>query len=81
MNDNLMSITPAHTSVVQKSVENRTADDNASLAEVSEQYKAIFVNELLKAARAEKLFDDALDIAGSAHFLEMMDHDISKTVS
>ncbi|MDG1936850.1 MAG: rod-binding protein [Paracoccaceae bacterium] len=81
MNDNLMSITPAHTSVVQKSVENRTADDKASLAEVSEQFEAIFVNELMKAARAAKLFDDPLDTAGSAPFLEMMDHEISKTVS
>ena len=81
MTDNFVSITPAQTAFIKKSLENSKTDDQASLAEVAEQFEAIFVNELMKAARSAKLFDDPLDAAGSAPFLEMMDREISQTVS
>ena len=81
MTDNFMSITSARTEVIKKSFENSKTDDQASLAEVAEQFEAIFVNELMKAARSAKLFDDPLDTAGSAPFLEIMDREISQTVS
>jgi flagellar protein FlgJ len=67
--------------MLQKSFENSKSDDKASLAEVAEQFEAIFVNELMKAARSAKLFDDPLDTSGSAPFLEMMDRETSKLVS
>ena len=81
MTDNFLSLTPYQTSFTNKSFENSKTDDQVSLAEVAEQFEAIFVNELMKAARSAKLFDDPLDSAGSAPFLEMMDREISQTVS
>lgn len=81
MSDNFVSITPTQPAMSQKSFENSKSDDKASLAEVAEQFEAIFVNELMKAARSAKLFDDPLDTSGSAPFLEMMDRETSKLVS
>jgi flagellar protein FlgJ len=81
MSDNFVSITPTQPAMSQNSFENSKSDDKASLAEVAEQFEAIFVNELMKAARSAKLFDDPLDTSGSAPFLEMMDRETSKLVS
>ncbi|MDA9989397.1 rod-binding protein [Paracoccaceae bacterium] len=81
MSDNFVSITPTQPAILQKSFEHSKSNDQASLAEVAEQFEAIFVNELMKAARSAKLFDDPLDTSGSAPFLEMMDRETSKLVS
>ena len=81
MTDNFVSINSAQTLFIKTSLENSKTDEQASLAEVAEKFEAIFVNELMKAARSAKLFKDPLDTAGSAPFLEMMDREISQTVS
>ena len=81
MTENFISITPAQTAVFQEKLDTKQKDEQASLSEVAEQFEAIFVNELMKAARSAKLFDDPLDTSGSAPFLEMMDRETSKIVS
>ena len=81
MTENFISITPAQKAFFQEKRETNQKDEQASLSEVAEQFEAIFVNELMKAARSAKLFDDPLDTSSSAPFLEMMDRETSKIVS
>lgn len=81
MADNILNVTPSQSSVVLTTLENAKKDEQSSLAEVAEQFEAIFVNELMKAARAAKLYDDPLNTSGSKPFLEMMDRELSQTVS
>ena len=47
----------------------------------SQQFEAIFVNELMKTSRAAKLSDDILSNSGTQPFLEMMDQEFSQTIS
>ena len=81
MTDNILNATPSQSSVVLTTLENVKKDEQSSLAEVAEQFEAIFVNELMKAARSAKLYDDPLNTSGSTPFLEMMDRELSQTVS
>ena len=81
MSENFISITPAQTAFSLEKRETNNKDQQSSLSAVAEQFEAIFVNELMKAARSAKLFDDPLDTSGSAPFLEMMDRETSKLVS
>ena len=81
MTDNILNVTPSQSSVVLTTLENVKKDEQSSLAEVAEQFEAIFVNELMKAARSAKLYDDPLNTSGSTPFLEMMDRELSQIVS
>ena len=81
MTDNIFNATPSQSSVVLTTLENVKKDEQSSLAEVAEQFEAIFVNELMKAARSAKLYDDPLNTSGSTPFLEMMDRELSQIVS
>ena len=52
-----------------------------TIEEVAEQFEALLVNELMKSSRAAKLSEDFLNNSGSKPFLQMMDQELSQTVS
>ena len=51
------------------------------LRAVAEQFEAIFVQELMKASRAAKLFDDPLETSATQPFTDMMDQKLALQVS
>lgn len=59
----------------------RISPADTTIEEVAEQFEALLVNELMKSSRAAKLSDDLLNNSGSKPFLEMMDEELSQTVS
>ena len=55
--------------------------ENDELRAVAEQFEAMFVQELMKASRAAKLFDDPLETSASEPFTDMMDQKLALQVS
>tara|TARA_Y100001933_G_scaffold248926_1_gene283370 strand:+ start:525 stop:836 length:312 start_codon:yes stop_codon:yes gene_type:complete len=55
--------------------------ENDELRAVAEQFEAIFVQELMKASRAAKLFDDPLETSSTQPFTDMMDQKLALQVS
>ena len=80
MTDNIFNATPSQSSVVLTTLENVKKDEQSSLADVAEQFEAIFVNELMKAARSAKLYDEPLNTSGFTPLLEMSDCELSQNV-
>ena len=59
----------------------KTFSENDELRAVAEQFEAMFVQELMKASRAAKLFDDPLETSASEPFTDMMDQKLALQVS
>ncbi|MBT6507801.1 MAG: flagellar basal body rod protein [Marinovum sp.] len=59
----------------------RISPAQTTIEEVAEQFEALLVNELMKSSRAAKLSEDLLNNSGSKPFLQMMDQELSQTVS
>ncbi|MBT6545733.1 MAG: hypothetical protein HOL77_16990 [Rhodobacteraceae bacterium] len=59
----------------------RISPADTTIEEVAEQFEALLVNELMKSSRAAKLSEDLLNNSGSKPFLQMMDQELSQTVS
>ena len=59
----------------------RISPADTTIEEVAEQFEALLVNELMKSSRAAKLSEDFLNNSGSKPFLQMMDQELSQTVS
>ena len=55
--------------------------ENDALKAVAEQFEAMFVQELMKASRAAKLFDDPLETSASQPFIDMMDQKLALQIS
>ena len=77
VSSNLMLQKTLETSLQQNSV----SDDNAALAEVADQFEAIFIENLLKQARASKLSDGLFDTDADDNFVEMFDKELANTSS
>ena len=77
LSSNLMLQKTLETSLQQNSV----SDDNAALAEVADQFEAIFIENLLKQARASKLSDGLFDTDADDNFVEMFDKELANTSS
>ena len=59
----------------------KSISENDELMAVAEQFEAMFVQELMKASRAAKLFDDPLETSASQPFTDMMDQKLALQVS
>ena len=81
MADNITSLNTGLTSFSAQSLEPKKTKEMEDLANVAEQFEAMFVYQLMKSGRAAKLYDDPLNTAASKPFLEMMDQEISQKVS
>ena len=81
MADNITSLKSGLTSFSAQSLSEKSAQERTELAQVAEQFEAMFVYQLMKSGRAAKLFDDPLNTSASKPFLEMMDQEISQKVS
>ena len=72
--------------MLQKTLEtglqqNSGSDDNAALANVADQFEAIFIENLLKQARSSKLSDGLFDTDADDNFVEMFDKELANTSS
>ena len=63
------------------SPKDKSISENDELRAVAEQFEAMFVQELMKASRAAKLFDDPLETSASEPFTDMMDQKLALQVS
>ena len=63
------------------SLKQKSLSKNDELRAVAEQFEAMFVQELMKASRAAKLFDDPLETSASQPFTDMMDQKLALQVS
>ena len=77
VSSNLMLQKTLETSLQQSSV----SADNAALAEVADQFEAIFIENLLKQARSSKLSDGLFDTDADDNFVEMFDKELANTSS
>ena len=60
---------------------NSVAADNEALANVADQFEAIFIENLLKQARSSKLSDGLFDTDADDNFVEMFDKELANTSS
>ena len=60
---------------------NTVAADNEALANVADQFEAIFIENLLKQARSSKLSDGLFDTDADDNFVEMFDKELANTSS
>ena len=81
MSQDKFSIVAGLTSVPTNFSKNSRPSDTNDLLSVGEQFESLFVFELMKASRSAKLFEDPLSSTASEPFFEMMDREISTTVS
>ena len=63
------------------SPKDKRISENDELRAVAEQFEAMFVQELMKASRAAKLFEDPLETSASEPFTDMMDQKLALQVS
>ena len=63
------------------SPKDKSISENDELRTVAEQFEAMFVQELMKASRAAKLFEDPLETSASEPFTDMMDQKLALQVS
>ena len=63
------------------SPKDKSISENDELRAVAEQFEAMFVQELMKASRAAKLFEDPLETSASEPFTDMMDQKLALQVS
>ena len=61
--------------------QNSVSDDKEALAEVADQFEAIFIENLLKQARSSKLSDGLCDTDADDNFVEMFDKELANTSS
>ena len=81
MSQDKMSIGAGLTSFTPEVKTTNRQSKEDSLSTVAEQFESLFVYELMKASRSAKLFEDPLISTASDPFFEMMDREISSTVS
>jgi len=57
------------------------SNNQAALANVADQFEAIFIENLLKQARSSKLSDGLFDTDADDNFVEMFDKELANTSS
>ena len=61
--------------------EKKGSNNQAALANVADQFEAIFIENLLKQARSSKLSDGLFDTDADDNFVEMFDKELANTSS
>ncbi len=67
--------------IIQDYTLNKVPDRNSDLGDVSEQFEAIFINQILKQARETKLADDLLGSSATSTYEQLLDTETSKNIA